>query len=104
MQVRKGLVPLIQEIKAKGTPPDSSILQGNFDMKAQSALCHAIAVDIGFSLEQGRLDVSVHPFTGGRPFFLVLFIHLPILLFPSGCWLYLVMRKQDLMNKNFTCA
>lgn len=66
VQVRNGLVPLIQEIKAKGTPPDSSILQGSFDTKAQSALCNAIAVDLGFSLQQGRLDVSVHPFTGGR--------------------------------------
>lgn len=66
VQVRNGLVPLIQEIKAKGTPPDSSILQGSFDTKAQSALCNAIAVDLGFSLEQGRLDVSVHPFTGGE--------------------------------------
>ena len=65
LQVREGLVPLIQEIKSKGTPPDSSVLEGNFDTKAQSALCNAIAVDLGFSLEQGRLDVSVHPFTGG---------------------------------------
>jgi carboxypeptidase Taq len=24
-----------------------------------------VALDIGFSLETGRLDVSVHPFTGG---------------------------------------
>ena len=58
-------MPLIKEIKAKGTPPDSSLLQGTFDTKAQAALCNAIAVDLGFSLEQGRLDVSVHPFTGG---------------------------------------
>jgi len=58
-------VPLIKEIKAKGTPPDSSLLQGTFDTKAQAALCNAIAVDLGFSLEQGRLDVSVHPFPGG---------------------------------------
>jgi len=58
-------VPLIKEIKAKGSPPDSSLLQGTFDTKAQAALCNAIAVDLGFSLEQGRLDVSVHRFTGG---------------------------------------
>ena len=58
-------MPLLKEIKAKGTSPDSSLLQGSFDTKAQSALCNAIAVDLGFSLEQGRLDVSVHPFTGG---------------------------------------
>ena len=66
LQVRKGLVPLIQEIKQRGTKPDSSLLAGSFDTKAQAALCNAIAVDLGFSLEQGRLDVSVHPFTGGN--------------------------------------
>ena len=67
MQVRKGLVPLIKEIKAKGTPPDSSVLQGTFDTTAQAALCSAIAVDIGFDVRLGRLDVSAHPFTGGTP-------------------------------------
>ena len=66
VQVRKGLIPLIQEIKQKGTKPDSSVLAGSFDTKAQAALCNAIAVDLGFDLEQGRLDVSVHPFTGGN--------------------------------------
>lgn len=66
LQVRKGLVPLIQEIKQKGSKPDSSLLAGSFDTTAQAALCNAIAVDLGFSLEQGRLDVSVHPFTGGN--------------------------------------
>ena len=66
LQVRQGLVPLIQDIKQKGTKPDSSVLAGSFDTKAQAALCNAIAVDLGFSLEQGRLDVSVHPFTGGK--------------------------------------
>ena len=57
-------MPLIQEIKAKGTPPDSSVLHGTFDTEAQAALCNAIAVDLCFCLKQGRLDVSVHPFTG----------------------------------------
>ena len=59
-------MPLIKDIKQKGTKPDSSVLAGSFDTKAQAALCNAIAVDLGFSLEQGRLDVSVHPFTGGK--------------------------------------
>ena len=27
-------------------------------------LCQ-VALDLGFNLEHGRLDVSVHPFTGG---------------------------------------
>ncbi len=32
---------------------------------AQAALCEKIAVEMGFDLGCGRLDVSVHPFTGG---------------------------------------
>ena len=34
---------------------------------AQAALCEQIAVEMGFDLGCGRLDVSVHPFTGGAP-------------------------------------
>ena len=32
---------------------------------SQAALCEEIAVELGFNLDCGRLDVSVHPFTGG---------------------------------------
>lgn len=41
-------------------------LQGEYDTKQQAELCNKIAVDLGFSLDNGRLDVSVHPFTGGE--------------------------------------
>ncbi len=64
-KVREGLVPLIAAIREKGTPPDTSVLQGTFDTGAQAALCNSIAKELGFNLECGRLDVSVHPFTGG---------------------------------------
>ena len=40
-------------------------LKGDYDEKKQAELCHKIAVALGFDLEHGRLDVSVHPFTGG---------------------------------------
>ena len=69
-QVKKGLVPLLEDIRERGTPPDTSVLQGTFDAQTQAALCNCIAKELGFDLSKGRLDVSVHPFTGGR--FLVL--------------------------------
>jgi hypothetical protein len=65
-QVREGLLPLIRAIREKGTPPDASVLEGMFDTGAQADLCNAIARELGFDLERGRLDVSVHPFTGGE--------------------------------------
>jgi Zn-dependent M32 family carboxypeptidase len=63
--VRDGLVPLLAAVRERGTPPDDSWLAGTFDPDAQAALCREIAVQMGFDLERGRLDVSVHPFTGG---------------------------------------
>ena len=41
-------------------------LEGEYATSRQAELCHAIAVDLGFDLQRGRLDVSVHPFTGGE--------------------------------------
>ena len=64
-EVRAGLVPLIEELKTKGTPPDATWLQRDYDLDAQAKLCRQIALDLGFDIEKGRLDVSVHPFTGG---------------------------------------
>ena len=63
--VRNSIVPLLAEVKAKGTAPDASWLSKPFDVKKQAALCESIAVAMGFDLTRGRLDVSIHPFTGG---------------------------------------
>ena len=65
-QLREGLVPLIKDIREKGTAPDGAFLKGkSFDVDKQAKMCESIALDLGFSLDTGRLDVSVHPFTGG---------------------------------------
>lgn len=64
--MRDGLRPLLAAIREKGTPPDTSVLEGTFDTDAQASLCNSIAKELGFNLDCGRLDVSVHPFTGGE--------------------------------------
>ena len=65
-ELRAGLVPLLADVRTRGTPPDASWLSGAaFDVSVQASLCRDIAADMGFDLEHGRLDVSVHPFTGG---------------------------------------
>ena len=58
-------MPLIRAVRERGTPPDTGILAGTFDTAAQAELCNSIAKELGFDLDKGRLDVSVHPFTGG---------------------------------------
>lgn len=63
-ELRQGLVPLLQRVK-QGRAPDASILAGSWNPKTQAAFCEEIAKDLGFDTRIGRLDVSVHPFTGG---------------------------------------
>ncbi|KAK9857243.1 hypothetical protein WJX84_005190, partial [Apatococcus fuscideae] len=62
-QVEEGLVPLIAKLK-NGTAPDTSVVAGQFDTEVQAELCSNIVQQLGFELKRGRLDVSVHPFTG----------------------------------------
>jgi len=63
--VKIGIVGLLRDLREKGTPPDSSWLHGEYDTEKQAALCKEVSVALGFDLDRGRLDVSVHPFTGG---------------------------------------
>jgi carboxypeptidase Taq len=67
--VRNGVVPLIEEVYAKKTPTilagKNNPLLGEFDVEKQAKLSERVAVALGFDMTKGRLDVSVHPFTGG---------------------------------------
>ena len=59
--VKAGVVPLRKEILEKGKKIPSSSFGGgrtSFDPKVQAKLCEEIALDLGFDLEKGRLDVS----------------------------------------------
>ena len=64
LQVRKGWVPLLAELREKGSPPDDAWLAGSYSLDTQAALCREVALALGFDTNNGRLDVSVHPFTG----------------------------------------
>eukprot|EP00197_Chlamydomonas_leiostraca_P002616 CAMPEP_0202858268 /NCGR_PEP_ID=MMETSP1391-20130828/873_1 /ASSEMBLY_ACC=CAM_ASM_000867 /TAXON_ID=1034604 /ORGANISM="Chlamydomonas leiostraca, Strain SAG 11-49" /LENGTH=522 /DNA_ID=CAMNT_0049537167 /DNA_START=116 /DNA_END=1684 /DNA_ORIENTATION=- len=62
-EVRAGLVPLIAAIKAKGAAAISdACVRGSFDIDTQAKLCKQVSTDLGFGFENGRQDVSVHPF------------------------------------------
>lgn len=63
--VKKELIPFLADLRANGNPPSGEWLHGEYDTSVQAALCKDLAVALGFDLEKGRLDVSVHPFTGG---------------------------------------
>lgn len=64
-RLKQELIPLIHAIQEHSYQPDTAFLQGKFALDKQEALARQISQDIGFNFEQGRMDVSVHPFCGG---------------------------------------
>ncbi len=57
------LVPFLQKIRASKTKVDAKKIIGQFPVDKQFAFSQFIASKIGFDLESGRLDKSVHPFS-----------------------------------------
>lgn len=62
-ELRATLAPLVQAIASAGEPVDDSCLKQDFDEQAQWDFGMQVLKDIGFDLERGRQDKSVHPFT-----------------------------------------
>ncbi|MCH4293190.1 carboxypeptidase M32 [Shewanella sp. 3B26] len=66
-QVRQFLPGLIQEVCSRQANEQQATIEGPFDIQAQEAIGREIMQILGFDFEQGRLDVSSHPFCGGVP-------------------------------------
>ncbi len=63
-QLRKKLTPIVDAICAR--PPPTDVFAGKrFDPEAQWRFTIELLEAMGFDLEAGRQDKSVHPFTGG---------------------------------------
>jgi carboxypeptidase Taq len=63
--LRVRLVPLVDRISASGRGPAPGILDREFPVDRQELFGRRVLTDLGFDLERGRLDVSVHPFCSG---------------------------------------
>ena len=63
-QLRCRLVPLVDAILRSGRAADD-LLQRDYDVAGQEAFGRRVLADLGFDLQAGRLDVSVHPFCSG---------------------------------------
>jgi carboxypeptidase Taq len=67
--VKTCVVDLIKKVYEKEKPValeiGENVLGGKFSTDTQAKLSQEIALKLGFDLDCGRLDVSVHPFTGG---------------------------------------
>ncbi len=64
-RLKDELIPLIKAVQDSSYQPNTSFLHGKFPVKKQEMLARQISQDIGFQFDQGRMDVSVHPFCGG---------------------------------------
>ena len=63
-QLRRKLTPIVEAIAAR--PPPKDVFAGKkFDVEAQWRFTLELLAGMGFDLEAGRQDKSVHPFTGG---------------------------------------
>ena len=71
-ELREGLVPLLNEVLKRKTDrpevdmPHPALAPGpQWSVEKQAELSRVVGKALGYSFENGRLDVSTHPFTGG---------------------------------------
>lgn len=60
--LKEQLVPLVQQIAESRRRPDSGIIVRNYPISSQKAFGRRAAEAIGFDFNQGRLDITHHPF------------------------------------------
>lgn len=62
-ELRDGIIEVLNKVKGSKKKLNRDFLYGHFDADKQKELSLYILDKIGFDMEAGRLDVSVHPFT-----------------------------------------
>lgn len=62
-EIETALVPLIKKVLSSSSPPSTDVLNGEFPIDVQKKINEEIVTQMGFDLEHGRVDESVHPFT-----------------------------------------
>lgn len=63
--LRKELVELLAKINNTPKKPDVSIVEREYDVELQRIFGESVASAMGFDFNQGRLDITTHPFCSG---------------------------------------
>src|SRR5437588_4058349 len=63
--LKESIVPLVKKIAAKADAVDAGCLHGDFPEAPQLGFVNTVIERLGFSFEQGRMDISAHPFMIG---------------------------------------
>lgn len=61
--LRRGLVSLLEKIRASPSPPDDSLLYQTYNTDQQLEFGKLVLTKMGYDFTRGRLDLSAHPFT-----------------------------------------
>jgi carboxypeptidase Taq len=64
-ELKAELVPLVLDIAERDDPSLADVVEGDFDLDEQRALCHEIVDAFGYRPETWRLDPTAHPFASG---------------------------------------
>lgn len=62
-QLKARLVPLLQRVLASPVQIDHHVLHASYDATRQVEFGRLVLTAMGYNFEQGRLDISAHPFT-----------------------------------------
>ncbi|MBN2341370.1 MAG: carboxypeptidase M32 [Deltaproteobacteria bacterium] len=65
VELKQPLVGLLQQIEDSSVEVNSTIFNDDFSVIFQQQLCEKLVTAIGYSLEDGRIDETVHPFSVG---------------------------------------
>ncbi|MHC4342561.1 MAG: carboxypeptidase M32, partial [Planctomycetota bacterium] len=63
--LRDAIVDLLERILGSGRPVDASLLERDYPVANQETLVRETIQAIGFDMDRGRLDTSVHPMCSG---------------------------------------
>jgi carboxypeptidase Taq len=63
--LRVDLVDLLGRIKGAPKKPDGSIIERTYDVELQRVFGEAVASAMGYDFNEGRLDITTHPFCSG---------------------------------------
>ncbi len=63
--LRDDLVELLGKIKGGSKRPDPSIVERDFDVEMQRIFGESVTMAMGYNYDEGRLDITEHPFTTG---------------------------------------
>ncbi len=63
--LRNELVTLLGKIKDAPKKPDASIVERDYDVKLQQIFGESVAAAMGYNFNEGRLDITTHPFCTG---------------------------------------